>query len=131
LNSRAKKTLEIEMFHCGLLLNCFTVSSSDGIATLMSFILVDVADDRHELQINGWNWRPILAFLHSARPITEDQFERMGANGCGGQISANEAKKVAAFLSHPSHARRRRHACGRSDVGGAGPAATYFINRNL
>jgi hypothetical protein len=65
----------------------------------MSVILVDLADDKHELQINWWNWRPILAFLGQANVINGDQFERMGANGCGGRLTEDEALQAAAFLA--------------------------------
>jgi len=61
-------------------------------------ILVDLADDKHDLAINWWNWRPILAFLREAGVIDDEQFERMGGNGCGGQVTSDEALKAAAFL---------------------------------
>lgn len=64
----------------------------------MSFILVDLADEQHDLQINGWNWRPVLAFLRNANLIDDEQFERMGANGCGGRLTAQQAHKAAEFL---------------------------------
>ncbi len=64
----------------------------------MSVILVDLVDEKHNLQINWWNWRPILAFLLEAELIDEDQFKRMGANCCGGQLTSSQAKKAAAFL---------------------------------
>lgn len=64
----------------------------------MSVILVDLADDKHDLQINWWNWRPILAFLRGAELIDDEQFERMGANGCAGHLSRVEAMEAAAFL---------------------------------
>ena len=69
-----------------------------AVETRVSVILVDLADDKHDLQINWWNWRPILAFLREANLIENEQFERMGANGCGGQLTAEEALKAAAFL---------------------------------
>jgi hypothetical protein len=64
----------------------------------MSVILVDLANEKHDLQINWWNWRPILAFMRGARLINDEQFERMGANGCGGQMARDDAIKAAAFL---------------------------------
>jgi hypothetical protein len=64
----------------------------------MSVILVDLADDKHDLQINGWNWRPILVFLHKASLIGDEQYQRMGSNGCGGRLTAETARKVAGFL---------------------------------
>ena len=83
----------------------------------MSVILIDLADSRHDVQINWWNWRPILKFLRDAKLINKEQFERMGANGCGGQICAIEAKKVADFLRQEIIPRMRDgeriHADGR------------------
>jgi len=64
----------------------------------MTVILVDRGDDQHDLQINWWNWRPILALLRQANLIDDEQFERMGANGCGGELSAEEALDAAIFL---------------------------------
>jgi hypothetical protein len=64
----------------------------------MGVILVDLADDEHDLRINWWNWRPILAFLREGNLIDAEQFERMGFNGGGGQLTGDEALKAAAFL---------------------------------
>ena len=64
----------------------------------MTVILVDQANEKHDLQINWWNWRPILALLRQANLIDDEQFERMGANGCGGGLSAQEAMDAALFL---------------------------------
>jgi hypothetical protein len=64
----------------------------------MTVILVDLADDRHDWQINGWNWRPILALLREAELISDEQLERMGSAGCGGQLGASEALKAAAYM---------------------------------
>src|SRR4051812_30331 len=69
-----------------------------GWAAPMSVILVDLADDTHELQINWWNWRPILTFLRRAELINDEQFKRMGANGCGGKLTRAEALEAAGFL---------------------------------
>jgi hypothetical protein len=67
-------------------------------AARMSVILVDLGDDKHDLQINWWNWRPILTFLREGGLIDGEQFERMGANASGGELSAEQAGKVAAFV---------------------------------
>jgi hypothetical protein len=64
----------------------------------MGVILVDLADDKHDLQINWWNWRSILALLREAKLINDEQFERMGANGCGGQLTAVQAMGAGRFL---------------------------------
>jgi len=59
----------------------------------MSFILVP----KHggDLQINGWNWRPTLALLLAEGLLTEENFERMGAQGCGGKVDAELAWRLA------------------------------------
>jgi hypothetical protein len=82
----------------------------------MSVILVDLADDKHDVQINWWNWRPILALLREAELINNEQFERMGANGCGGQLTRAEAMEAAGFLRRAimprMHDEERVHANG-------------------
>jgi hypothetical protein len=64
----------------------------------MSVILVDLVDRGHDLQINSWNWRPMLALLRARGLIGEEQFERMGASGCGGRLTAEESKRAALFF---------------------------------
>jgi hypothetical protein len=64
----------------------------------MGVILVDLGDDRHDLAMNWWNWRPILSFLREGGVIDGEQFERMGSNGCGGQLTLEDALSVAAYL---------------------------------
>jgi hypothetical protein len=83
----------------------------------VSVILIDLGDEKHDLQLNWWNWRPILAFLHTAGLINDEQADRMGANGCGGQLNAAEAAQVAVFLRRDIIPRindgRRMHADGQ------------------
>ena len=59
----------------------------------MSFILVpNVGSD---VVINGWNWRPTLILLNRAGLLSDEEYERMGANGCGGCADAEKAKQFA------------------------------------
>ena len=59
----------------------------------MSFILVPKRGD--DVQINGWNWRPTLEFLLRSGLIDEDLYERMGAQGAGGEVDAELADHIA------------------------------------
>jgi hypothetical protein len=65
----------------------------------MGVILVDLGDDKHHLSINWWNWRPVLAFLSDAGLIDDEQFERLGANGCGGTLTPEQSQKAAEYLT--------------------------------
>src|SRR6266508_1982338 len=59
----------------------------------MSFILVP--QNGEDVQVNGWNWRPILELLRTESLITEENYERMGAQGCGGQVNDEVARRIA------------------------------------
>jgi hypothetical protein len=63
----------------------------------MGFILTDLTDDAHCLNINAWNWRPIIGLIQSSGILTEETLEWMGYNA-GAQITAEEAGKIAAYL---------------------------------
>src|SRR5215510_4099062 len=66
----------------------------------MSFILVDLADDQHDIQINGWNWRPTVALLIEAGILpTGERAETCLAQGCGGYFTKEEATRTAEFLT--------------------------------
>jgi hypothetical protein len=58
----------------------------------MSFILVSKHGD---LQVNAWNWRPTLELLMAEGVVTREQYERLGANGCGGHVDAATADRIA------------------------------------
>lgn len=62
----------------------------------MSFILIP--KNGEELQINGWHWRPTLELLLHEKLIDEESHARMGENGCGGEVDAETALRIAAFL---------------------------------
>jgi hypothetical protein len=65
----------------------------------MSFILADLADDQHDIQINGWNWRPTVALLVEAGILpTGERAEDCLAQGCGGYFTKEEATRTAEFL---------------------------------
>ena len=66
----------------------------------MSFILVDLADDQHDIQICGWNWRPTVALLVEAGILPPgDRAEDCLAQGCGGYFAKEEATRTAEFLN--------------------------------
>ena len=60
---------------------------------VMSFILVPSQGE--DLQVNAWNWRPILALLFDAGVITKEDHDLMGSQGCGGRVDANKAARIA------------------------------------
>jgi len=62
----------------------------------MSFILIPKHGE--DVKINAWNWRPTLLLLRAANLIDENEYELMGANGCGGCLNAETAGRIAAFL---------------------------------
>jgi hypothetical protein len=65
----------------------------------MTFILVDSTDDQHDIQINGWNWRPTVAILVDAGIIPSgERAERCLCQGCGGHFTEAEVIQAADFL---------------------------------
>ena len=64
----------------------------------MTFILVPSQGE--DLQVNAWNWRPTLELLRAADVITDQEYELMGAQGCGGQVDAASASRIADVVSN-------------------------------
>ena len=64
----------------------------------MTFILVPSQGE--DLQVNEWNWRPTLELLLAANVISEEDHERMGANGSGGKVDAEQASRIAEAVLH-------------------------------
>jgi hypothetical protein len=62
----------------------------------MAFILVPKHGE--DVRINAWNWRPTLELLRAEGIITADDYERMGAHGCGGQADAELALRIAEVI---------------------------------
>ena len=62
----------------------------------MSFILVPKVGS--DIQTNSWNWRPTLLLVADAGILTDEEHERMGANGCGGYVDAEKTKRIAALI---------------------------------
>lgn len=62
----------------------------------MTFILVPKRGE--EVQVNAWNWRPTLHLLQVENLITEQYCVLLGANGCGGQVGAELASRIAAVI---------------------------------
>src|SRR5262245_16571478 len=64
----------------------------DHLAATVSFILVS---HRGDLKVNAWNWRPTLEVLLAESVVTREQYERLGAHGCGGRVEAQTADRIA------------------------------------
>jgi len=62
----------------------------------MSFILVP--NHGEDIQVNGWNWRPTLELLRAENLVSEENYERMGAQGCGGAVDADVARRIADLI---------------------------------
>lgn len=59
----------------------------------MSFILVP--KEGEDLQVNAWNWRPTLELLFDAGVITEEDYDVMECQGCGGEVDRDKADRIA------------------------------------
>jgi hypothetical protein len=57
--------------------------------------LILVPKQGKDFQVNAWNWRTTLELLRAENLIREQEFERMGAQGCGGQADAALACRIA------------------------------------
>jgi hypothetical protein len=68
----------------------------------MSFILVP--QDGEDVQVNAWNWRPTLEILYREKLIGLEQYERMGAHGCGGRVDGEFALRVAETIERKLYA---------------------------
>ena len=62
----------------------------------MSFILVP--KNGSDVQVKGWNWRPTLLLISRAGLLSDEEYERMGANGCGGKVNAARALRIADII---------------------------------
>lgn len=59
----------------------------------MSFILVPEIGE--ELQVNAWNWRPTLELLLAEGVISEEDYDLLGVQGCGGRVNIEKAEQIA------------------------------------
>ena len=64
----------------------------------MSFILVDYEDDKHEVKINAWNWRPTLEIIRTFNLFDEEKLEMLGCNGVGASVTTEEAHEIGQRL---------------------------------
>ena len=64
----------------------------------MSFILVPRRGD--DVQVNAWNWCPTLELLLREGLINEELYDRMGAQGAGGEVNAELADRIAGAIGH-------------------------------
>jgi hypothetical protein len=62
----------------------------------MTFILVP--KQGKDIQVNAWNWRPTLELVRAENLINEEEYEHMGAQGCGGHVDAALACRIADVL---------------------------------
>ena len=59
----------------------------------MTFILVPKQGE--DVQVNAWNWRPTLELLRAENLLTDEDYERLAANECGGHVDAALAYRIA------------------------------------
>jgi hypothetical protein len=59
----------------------------------MSFILVPEIGE--ELQVNAWNWRPTLELLLAEGVISEEDYDLLEVQGCGGRVNIEKAEQIA------------------------------------
>lgn len=64
----------------------------------MALTLVDLADERHELDVNRWTWRPMLELLARSGILDAERLEMMAYNGTGVAVNADEARHLAAWV---------------------------------
>ncbi len=64
----------------------------------MGFSVTDKLDEANSLDVNAWNWRPTLALLERFAVLPEDELERMGFNGGGGEATVDQARVIAGKL---------------------------------
>ncbi|GEM_PF-393304 len=62
----------------------------------MAFILVP--KNGEDIQINAWNWRPTLELLRAEGLISDENYERMGSQGCGGRVDGQVAHRIAELI---------------------------------
>lgn len=62
----------------------------------MTVILVP--KNGEDIQVNAWNWRPTLELLSSTELLSDEMYERMELNGCGGQADSDLAFKFAEVI---------------------------------
>src|SRR6185369_11504475 len=52
-----------------------------------------------ELQVNAWNWRPTLELLLALGVISEEDYDVLGVQGCGGRVNIEKAEQIADAVS--------------------------------
>ena len=65
----------------------------------MGVILGDLTREDRDVSCNWWNWRPTLALLAQSGIIDAERLERMGFNGGGAEVTAEEARRIADYIS--------------------------------
>ena len=65
----------------------------------MGVILGDLTCEDRGLSCNWWNWRPTVELLAQSHIIDADRIERMGFNGGGAEVTADEARRIADYIA--------------------------------
>ena len=65
----------------------------------MGVILCDLARQDRDLYCNWWNWIPTVRLLSHSGIIDADRAERMTFNGGGVNVTADEAHRIADYVS--------------------------------
>ena len=58
----------------------------------MGVVLVDLEQEDKDLCVNWWNWRPTIELIRSFNLVDDEMLERMGGNGCEGELNAEQAQ---------------------------------------
>ena len=76
----------------------FTLLQQRIIVRNMSVILEDLMDEKHDLQLNNWNWQPIVELIkHSPACIDKERLEMLEAKMVV-EVSQQEARIIASYL---------------------------------
>ena len=95
----------------------------------MSFILVPQKGE--DLQLNGWTWRPILELLRAENLISDDNYERMGAQGCSGQVDDEVARRIADAIDHKLAGMKPGERMLADLTSTARPKSTYIFSPSM
>src|SRR5262245_38844621 len=95
----------------------------------MSFILIP--QNGEDLQLNGWTWRPILELLLSENLISDENYDRMGAQGCGGQVDGEVARRIADVIDHKLDSMKPGERMLADLTSTARPKSTYIFDASM
>lgn len=95
----------------------------------MSFILVP--QNGEDLQVNGWTWRPTLELLRAENLISDEIYELMEAQGCGGQVDDEVARRIADVIEHKLAAMKPGERMLADLTSTARPKSTYTFGPSM